>query len=261
VTIDSEDREVLLRHRRVWDKKPVLRRIYNEEFFGRMLSFQKPGGSSVEVGAGPGFFKKLFPEVISTDLVPSEWLDAVADAQHLPIQSSSVINLFGLDVLHHLVSPMKFLQEAQRVLSPGGRLILVEPWVTSFSYLIYRYLHQEGCDLSAQPWNPGDGDQSREKKALEGNPAIPYLLFGPSHRSKTLASLPLLSPVAAEPFCLFAYLLSGGFKPFNLLPESLYPLVSGFERATLPLWRRAAALRILLVLEKSVPSSGEAHAH
>lgn len=260
MTIDSEDREVLLRHRRVWNHKPVLRRIYNEEFFGRMLSFRKPEGLSVEVGAGPGFFKMLFPDAISTDLVWSEWLDTVADAQALPFQSSSVSNLFGLDVLHHVAAPMKFLQEAQRILSPGGRLILVEPWVTPFSYLIYRYLHQEGCDFSAVPWNQ-DGERAREKKALEGNPAIPYLLFGPSHRSRTLASLPLLSPVAAEPFCLFAYLLSAGFKPFNLLPEFLYSLVSRFERTTLPLWRRVAALRILLVLEKSSFRAGEAHAH
>lgn len=260
MTVDLEDREVLLRHRRVWDGKPVLRRIYNEEFFSRMLSFQKPGGLSVEVGAGPGFFKNLFPAVISTDLVQSEWLDAVADAQLLPFQSSSVSNLFGLDVLHHLGSPMKFLQEAQRILSPGGRLILVEPWVTPFSYLIYRYLHQEGCDLSARPWNSDDAQPPGGKKAFEGNPAIPYLLFGPRYRLGTLASLPLFSLLAAEPFCLFAYLLSGGFKPFNLLPEFLYPLVSGFERATLPLWRRAAALRTLLVLEKCVSPVGEAHA-
>jgi SAM-dependent methyltransferase len=258
VTIDSEDREVLLRHRRVWDEKPVLRRIYNEEFFDRMLSFQKPDGVSVEVGAGPGFFKKLLPSTISTDLVWSEWLDAVADAQRLPFQSSSVTNLFGLDVLHHLASPMKFLQEAQRILSPGGRLILVEPWVTPFSYLIYRYLHQEGCDLSALPENPEDGKHPKEKKALEGNPAIPYLLFGPRYCSRTLASLPLFSVLAAEPFCLFAYLLSGGFKPFNLLPEFLYPFVSRFERATFTLWRRSAALRILLVLEKRISPAGEA---
>jgi hypothetical protein len=36
----------------------------------------------------------------------------------------------------------------------------------------------------------------------------------------------------------------------NLLPESLYPALSKFERATLPLWRSLAALRVLLVLEK-----------
>ena len=54
-----------------------------------------------------------------------------------------------------------------------------------------------------------------------------------------------------ERFCLPAYLLSFGFKRWNLLPESLYSTVARCERATLPLWRSLAALRILLVLEKS----------
>ncbi|MGB7281622.1 MAG: hypothetical protein WBE13_05100, partial [Candidatus Acidiferrum sp.] len=66
-----------------------------------------------------------------------------------------------------------------------------------------------------------------------------------------LNSLPRLKLVRLEPFCLFAYLLSGGFKPMSLLPKFMYPAVSKFERATLPLWLRTAALRVLLVLEKS----------
>lgn len=260
MTIDNNVRDVLLNHRRVWEEKPVLRRIYNQEFFGRMLSFRKTGGISIEVGGGPGFFKKLMPSVVSTDLVWCEWLDAIADAQKLPFQSSSVTNLFGLDVLHHLAAPMKFLGEAERILIPGGRLILVEPWITPFSYLIYRYFHQEGCNLWARPWDADAGQRSQEKKALEGNPAIPYLLLGPRNRRKTLASLPCLTSLVMEPFCMFAYLLSCGFKPLNLLPEFLYPMVSRFERATLPLWRRAAALRILLVLEKDVSPGGESRA-
>ncbi len=86
--------------------------------------------------------------------------------------------------------------------------------------------------------------------AFDGNQAIPYLLFGPKHRSTTLGSLPAFKIIALEPFCLFAYLLSGGFKPMNLLPESLYKAVSKFEHATLPMWRRLAALRVAIVLEK-----------
>jgi hypothetical protein len=52
-------------------------------------------------------------------------------------------------------------------------------------------------------------------------------------------------------------LLSGGFKPMNLLPDFLYPALSKFESATSPLWRRIAALRVLLVLEKSVAAQGD----
>jgi len=250
VPIDTQAHEVLSKHRRVWQNKPVLRRIYNEEFFARLLASRKPGGISVEVGGGPGFFKELLPSVVCTDLIPSPWLDAVVDAQRLPFRSSSISNIFGLDILHHITEPMTFLNEVQRALMAGGRLILVEPWITPFSYFIYRYLHQEGCDLTAQPWDMHVGNGVAAKDAFEGNPAIPFLLFGARHRSRTLALLPHLTTLAIEPFCLFAYVLTFGFKPMNLLPGFLYGFVSTLERKTLPLWSGLAALRVLLVLEK-----------
>jgi len=251
MAIDTEALEFFSTHRRIWEQKPVLRRIYNEEFFARLLSFRRKDGISVEVGAGPGFLKQALPGVLSTDLVWCPWLEVVADAQSLPFADSSVANTFGIDILHHLAVPMAFLLEAQRVLVPGGRLILVEPWVTPFSYFIYRFFHQEECDLSVLPWElMTEAQPPVEKKAFDGNQAIPYLLFGPRHRSQTLGLLPGLTPLAIEPFCLFAYLLSMGFKPRSFLPEFLYPAVSKIEKATSPLWRPVAALRVFLVLEK-----------
>ena len=251
VAIDTQAHEQLLRHRRVWERKTILRRVYNEEFFARLLSFRVPNGLALEVGAGPGFLKQCAPDILSTDLVWCPWLDAIADAQQLPFRTASVTNIFGLDMLHHLAAPMTFLREAMRILAPGGRLILVEPWITPFSYLVFRFLHQERCDLSETPWLANQPGAIPGKMAFDGNQAIPYLLFGPRHRSNTINSLPGLRLLALEPFCLFAYLLSGGFKPMNLLPESLYPALAKFEYATLPLWRRIAALRVLVVLEKN----------
>jgi len=256
VPIDTQAHEAFLRHRQVWQQKAVLRSIYNEEFFARLLASRKAGGVSVEVGGGAGFFKEFSPSVICTDLIQSPWLDAVVDAQRLPFRSSSVSNIFGLDMLHHIASPMMFLNEAQRVLIESGRIILVEPWITPFSYFIYRYLHQEDCELSARPWDAKEGELKLGKKAFEGNQAIPYLLFGPRNLSRTLEMLKGLRPVAIEPFCLFAYLLSCGFKPMNLLPVSFYPAVAKLERRTLQVWRRLAALRVLLVLEKTAPMPG-----
>ncbi len=253
---DTQAQEFFSRHRQVWEQKRVLRRIYNEEFAARLLSFRKQDGISVEVGAGPGFFKQVLPGVLSTDLVWCPWLDVVADAQNLPFRISSVTNIFGIDILHHLAVPMSFLLEAQRVLVPGGRLILVEPWITPFSYFVYCYLHQEDCDLSVRPWELTEAQPPSVKKAFDGNAAIPYLLFGPRNRSQTLGSLPGITPLVIEPFCLFAYLLSMGFKPMSLLPEFLYSAVSKIERTTLPLWSSWAALRVFLVLEKSEQPCG-----
>ena len=251
MVIDIQAQKQLLRHRQVWERKPLLRRIYHEEFFARMLSYRKKEGPCLEVGAGPGFFKQVFPNLISTDVVWCPWLDVVADAQRLPFQTSSVTNLFGLDVLHHLAAPMKFLEESKRILVPGGRVILVEPWITPFSYLVYRYFHQEDCDLSARPWGASNAPSQMDKKAFDGNQAIPYLLFGRGHLSRTLGFLPGMNPLVIDTFCLFAYLLSFGFKPMRLLPESLYPAISKIERRTSPFWRRFAALRVLIVIEKS----------
>lgn len=105
--------------------------------------------------------------------------------------------------------------------------------------------------MSETPWIENHEGAAREKLAFDGNQAIPYLLFGPKHREDVLAVLSGFRLIALEPFCLFAYLLSGGFNHRSLLPDVLYPAVSQFERLTSPLWRRIAALRVLLVLEKS----------
>lgn len=248
---DTQAQAQLLRHRGVWEQKPVLRRVYQDEFFERMLVQRKPGGISVEVGAGPGFFAAFAKDVLATDLVACPWLDVVTDAQRLPFQDESLSNVFGLDMLHHLARPMEFLLEASRVLAPGGRLILIEPWITPFSYLIFKFFHQERCDLS-ETISTGSGQAfAAQKSAFDGNQAIPYLLFGRRSCFKTLGSLPRVKLAALEPFCLFAYLFSGGFNHVGLLPEFLYPTVSKLERATLPLWRRFASLRVLLVLEKT----------
>jgi hypothetical protein len=86
MTTDHHAQQLLAEHRCVWQRKPVVRRIYREEFFARLLSFRRQGGVSVEVGAGPGFLKETAPEVISTDLIGSPWFDAVTDAHNLPFK-------------------------------------------------------------------------------------------------------------------------------------------------------------------------------
>ncbi len=243
----GETQQRLVEHRRIWQRKPVLRRIYQEEFFARLLSFQRREGFTVEVGAGPGFLKEMCPRLVATDTVWCPWLDAVADAGCLPFLSGRVANLVGVDILHHLERPIVFLREAERVLAVGGRLILVEPWITPFSYLIYRYLHQEGCDLKALPW---EGSATAGKKPLDGNLAVPYLMFYSQGLAKTLSLIPGFRLIRLEAFCLFAYLFSLGFWRMSLLPNRLYPFVSRWEHRTHPVWKNLAALRACIVLEK-----------
>src|SRR5712692_10914942 len=109
MVVDKEAQDMLAEHRSVWQRKPVLRRIYKEEFFARLVSACRPNGISVEVGGGPGFLKEMLARSLATDIVWCPWLDAVTDAQQLPFKSASVTNIVGIDILHHLVTPMAFL--------------------------------------------------------------------------------------------------------------------------------------------------------
>src|SRR5258708_14250756 len=127
MSIDVQAQEYFNRHRRVWEQKPALRRIYEQEFFARILSFRKSEGVSVEVGAGPGFFKHTLPSVISTDIVWCPWLDVVADAQKVPFQSALGASIFGADMVPHVPSPRALFLGSHLILLPGRRLCLVAP--------------------------------------------------------------------------------------------------------------------------------------
>jgi SAM-dependent methyltransferase len=52
---------------------------------------------------------------------------ATADALALPFAGETFSSVFLRDVLHHIETPERVLEEAVRVLAPGGRLCLLEP--------------------------------------------------------------------------------------------------------------------------------------
>ena len=61
----------------------------------------------------------------------------------MPFSAASVSHLVLFDVFHHLEAPNTFLKEARRVMSPQGRVILFEPFISAFSFPIYGLLHHE----------------------------------------------------------------------------------------------------------------------
>jgi SAM-dependent methyltransferase len=230
-----------------WESKPVLRAIYSD-MYERIAAACVPG-LTLEVGGGSGNMKGFRSDVVSTDLVPTPWLDAAADGQSLPFRSGSFSNVVAFDVLHHIERPRRFLAEAERVLRPGGRMIFMEPGVTPLSRIFYTLFHPEPIDMRDDPL--ADGPLDPDRKPFDANQAIPTLLVG-RHRRRMLEQFPSLRIIKADRMSLLAYPLSGGFRAWSLIPASVVTPLLRFEHAVLrPPFARIAAFRLFIILEKT----------
>jgi SAM-dependent methyltransferase len=237
---DASDTETLARHRAVWAARPELRRVY-EEWFGWLLEAVAGLSPAVEVGSGPGFFKDFAPRLVAIDVTPGARADVRCDACVLPFASGALGALVMVDALHHLPRPLEFMAEAARVLRVGGRLAMLEPWVTPASFVLWRWLHHEGCRLRVDPARPF---APAAKRALDGNAAIPRLVL------RRRGGLPSLRLIRRRTFVGLPYLLTFGFQRARPLPHALDALARALEPVTAPL-RPLAASRILAVWERS----------
>ena len=149
-----------------------------------------------------------------------------------------------VDVFHHLQDVTAFLDDAAFCVKPGGVIVMIEPWVSRWSKLIYRYLHYEPFDPDAKDWClPKGGPLS------QANPALPWMVFCrdlkrfqmrfPEWRIKEIH---LQNP--------FSYLLSGGMTYRSLMPGSLFGICRQIEDM-MHNWMHVWAMfaRIVLVRE------------
>lgn len=95
---------------------------YLEIGCGEGGNFPHVGGAGVRVGVD-AFVRKL---AFARAHVPGVAFVG-ADAAALPLASGSMRLVLVRDVLHHLPRPAAALDEAVRVLAPGGRLVVIEP--------------------------------------------------------------------------------------------------------------------------------------
>jgi SAM-dependent methyltransferase len=241
--------ERLREHRTLWEAKPVLARVYGP-WFDALLAAAGPRARVLEVGAGPGLLREHAavrrPDLrwVASDLHPTPWNDLAADAGRLPLAAQTIDAVVGLDVLHHFARPAAFFAETARVLAPGGRLALVEPWITPFSWLIYRFFHQEDCRLGIDPWDPFPHGA---KDSFDGDAAVPWRLVRDTAAARWSA-LGLRAPRVRR-LNAFAYLLTLGFRPGSLLPPRLAGIAMAADGLTAP-FAPLTALRAALAWDK-----------
>ena len=228
-----------------WNKKPVLRAIYSDLY--QKIENVALAGDTLEIGGGIGNFKIGSSRIIRSDIQHSEGLDVVADAQTLPFDNEVFSNIVLFDVLHHLQCPLLFFAEAQRILKPGGRVIMVEPGITPVSKLLYKMGHEESVEMGWDMNAPCEVDV--DKNPYDSNQAIPTILF--KRDSKLfLETVKGFKINSSNWLSLFAYPLSGGFKSWSLLPCRWVSLILKIEEKLLPFLGFLMAFRLMVVLEK-----------
>jgi SAM-dependent methyltransferase len=237
--------QVLEERRRIWESKEIIRTLYSRwyQIIGEAL---RPG-KMLELGGGGGSLKGYVPEAITSDVVFAPWLDAVLDAHALPFGRGTLDSIVLFDVLHHLKSPFLFFQEVDRVLTAKGRCVMMEPYISWSSFLVYRFLHAESMAWKVDPFEiPEDHDR---KDPLHGNQAVPTLIFE-KYRADFERFFPNLRIVQMEQMDCLMYPLSGGFHSRSLCPRFLWKAVSFAEDMVRPL-NRYLGFRLFVVLEKA----------
>jgi SAM-dependent methyltransferase len=240
----QQDSQILNERKRTWKSKQILKKLYHNWY--RIIGNALKPGAILEIGGGSGNLKEFFPHAISSDILFSPWTDAVLDALFLPFKDATLDNIVLFDVLHHLTDPSHFFFEAQRALKRNGRIILMEPYVSWVSFLVYRFLHQEGMVWNIDPFKKNSLDKNKNR--FHGNQAIPTLVFE-RYRQRFVKNFPDLKIIKNERMDCMIYPLSGGFHNPSLCPLFLYSTLEYLEMILRPL-KRFLAFRLFVVLEK-----------
>jgi SAM-dependent methyltransferase len=238
-------------HRRAWERNAPLRALY-ADWYARIAAALPPRalGRRLELGSGPGFARGFIPDLELSDLVAAPWHDHDREvtAERLPFADGDAGALVLFDVLHHVPRPRLFFDEAARVLRPGGRIVLCEPYVSPLSYPVYKLLHDEPVDLWADPL---EGDAAApERDPFDSNQAIPTLLFGRRGRAAFEARFPSLAIVSVERLAGLSYPASGGFSRAPLLPLPIWSALHALERRLPAPLYRVIGFRMLVVLQR-----------
>jgi SAM-dependent methyltransferase len=241
---DLDDPQTTALRREIIQAKPFLQQIYTDWY--REIAAALPAGDApvLELGAGAGFMRRCIPHTIASDILRVPAIDLVADASHLPFVTGSLRGVAMTNVLHHLPDVRAFLNEAARCVQPGGAMVMIEPWVTPWSSIVYRRFHSEPFEPGATDWSLPPGGP------LSGaNGALPWILFQ-RDRNRFEQEFPVWRIARIQPQMPFRYLVSGGVSLRALSPAVTYSTWRLVEHA-LSRWMSWLGMFATIVLVRS----------
>jgi len=221
---EAQDRAATLRNRaRLGANKNLLfwyRELYREQF--RDL----PNASALsilEVGSGTSPLKQFLPNIITSDVLDLDYLDLVFDCHEIDkldaIKDNSIDVITLTNVLHHLKTPIAFLNRAASKLKSGGKVIATEPFFSVLSTPVFKYLHHEAVDFRIS-------EPELEKvhgPLASANIALPWLIF--FRQREWLQRLNEnfdVATLSTRPFSALSYMATGGISRRFPIPHFVY---------------------------------------
>lgn len=242
--LDIDDpRTTHLRHKIIQEKR-FLKQIYGEWYTTIAAAVPDAKGAVLELGSGAGFLSEFIPNLITSEIFYGPGIRAVLDAHRLPFAVGTLRGIVMTDVLHHLPKAKDFFSEAARCVRSGGVIVMIEPWVTPWSHLIYTRLHHEPFQPNALEWEfPTTGPLSG------ANGALPWIIFA-RDRAQFEQEFPEWTIDTIKPNLPFRYLVSGGVSLRSLVPAWSSGLWRGLENALEP-WMDKLAMFAQIVLRRT----------
>jgi len=223
----AKDRAATLRNRaRLGANKNLLfwyRELYDDQF----REFPNPEALSIlEIGSGTSPLKQFLSNVVTSDVLDLDYLDLVFDCHEIDKLDAIKDNSFDVitvtNVLHHLKSPIAFLNRAASKLKSGGQLIATEPFFSTLSTVIFKYLHHEPVDfrISEPELNEVHGPLA------SANIALPWLIFfrNPEWLQRLNDKFDL-AHFSTRPFSALSYMITGGISHRAPVPPLLYRML------------------------------------
>jgi Methyltransferase domain. len=221
---ETRDRDETLRNRARLSANKNLLFWYRELYRDQFKDFPNPASLSIlEIGSGTSPLKQFLSNVITSDVLDLDYLDLVFDCHEIDkldvIKNNSIDVITLTNVLHHLKSPIAFLNRAASKLKWGGKVVATEPFFSALSTPIFKCVHHEPVDFRiSEP----ELDEVQGPLA-SANIALPWLIF--FRRREWLQRLSEnfdVATLSTRPFSALSYMATGGISRRLPVPYFLY---------------------------------------